>query len=276
MKFRVDNNVQPAQESFWIVAGALGAIFGISSLINHIKSIREQKNPILIIDRNYNINYSNDVLEYPVNTKDNPIVINDKYLNDYIVMLSDSDGWYHPSKMAFIPVLPLVYWQKHYTAVIQFVKSFASLVKSKQPDKDAQALSDKLFGPNAFLGSKSRTASSITRYRWASNIQDEKNGYKPNMLLGFPNDWSTDVGYKKGNAINVLRQKVVDACVALKPSISTALKTDGLSEEQLECNLKFLKMTVVVLDSFRHDLNGFDYDGAQYTDTINYATKGNL
>lgn len=275
MKFNL-KEAEPSQESlFWIAVGAIGAYIGVSALINHIKNIKEQKNPSLIIDNNFGkLQYANDKLEYPLNTKENPIVIDQKCLDDYIDLLSDTDGWYHPSKSKFIPCQTLTYWNKHYSSVIQFVTGFAKLVNSKQVDKDVQSLSDRLFGQNAFLGNKTRMASSTSRFRWFPSISDAKNGYDPQGLLGFPNEWSNDIGYKKGYAINALRQKVVDAVKTLKSPIEEALKTDGKTEEQLAESLKYLKMSIVVLDSIRHDLNSFDYDADEYDYAIGVITGG--
>ena len=275
MQFRVNSKAEPSQEGFLLITiAAIGAYIGISAIINRIKNIKEQKNPTLIIDRYFGkSDFQNVINEYPLNTKDSPIELDQAKIDDYIDILRDSDGWYHPSKSKWIPCQTLTYWIKHYSVLATFVSGFSRLISSKQVDKDTQALSDSLFGPNAFVGNKTRFATSTSRFRWHSPIEDKKNGYNPSSLLGFPNEWSSDIGYKKGNSVNAERQKVVEACLSLRKPIEEAMKTEGKSEEQLKQHLGYLQLAIFILDSVKMSLNCFDYDSNEYTETIDMTRK---
>lgn len=274
MKFGIAKP-EPAQEGLFLtVAAVVAGVVGINWLINKIKDIREQKNPTLIIDNAYGkLDFNRVVCEYPT-VDGEKIEMNPKFVDDYIDILRDSDGWYHPSKGKFIPCQTLEYWKKHYTAVVSFVTSFAKLYNADKVAQKVQQLGDSIFGQNGFIGSKGRAASITSRYRWFPIISDKKNGYDNSSLLGFPNDWYNDKNHAKGDQINALRQKVVDAVRALKQPIEYCLNVDGKSEEQLKNQLEFLRCAVVILDSLRHDINTFDYDTDQYVETIDMCKVG--
>jgi hypothetical protein len=274
MKFVISKS-EPAQEGLFLtVAAAVAGVVGIKWLINKINDIREQKNPTLIIDSNYGkLDFNRVVCEYPT-VDGEKIELNPKFVDDFIDVLRDSDGWYHPSKGKFIPCQPLEYWKKHYTSVVSFVTSFAKLYNADKVAQKVQQLSDSVFGQNGFIGNKYRASSITSRYRLFPIISDKKNGHDNSSLLGFPNDWYNDKNHAKGDQINALRQKVVDAVCALKQPIEYCLNVDGKSEEQLKNQLEFLRCAVIILYSLKHDITSFDYDASQYTETIDMIKVG--
>lgn len=273
MKFNLVK-LEPAQEGLFLTFAAVvaGAV-GINWLINKIKDIREQKNPTLIIDNAYGkLDFSRVVCEYPT-VDGGKIELDPKLVDDYIGILRDFDGW-HPSREKFFPCQTLEYWKKHYTAVVSFVTSFAKLYNTDKVAQKVQQLSDSVFGRNGFIGNKTRVATTTSRYRWFPCILDKKNGYDDRSLLGFPNEWYDDKNHAKGDQINALRQKVVNAVRALRQPIEYCLNVSGKSEEQLKNQLEFLRCAVVILDSLRHDINCFDYDTDQYIETVDACKVG--
>lgn len=274
MKF-VISKTEPAQEGLFLtVAAVVAGVVGIKWLINKINNIREQKNPTLIIDNNYGkLDFSQVVCEYPT-VSGEKIELDPKFVSDYIELLRDSDGWYHPTKSKFIPCRTLEYWKRHYAAVAQFVTTFSKLYNSDKVAEKTQKFSDSLFGQNGFIGNKLGMSSSMSRYRRHPIFRDKNNGYEIDPMIGFPNDWHNDKNYAKGNQINDLRQKVVEAIRSLKSPIAYCLNVDGKSETQLKNQLEFLKCAVLIIDAIRININSFDYDASQYTETIDMIKVG--